>query len=180
MSEPIKQILRFILFTLVQALVLNNMPSLHGFITPYLYFLFILWLPFRTSRGALLFWAFFLGIALDSFTKTPGLHAAASVLIAYIRPFLIELLVPRETKELSLGSPSRMTMGQAPYILYVVVLTIFHNAYLVFLEWMQFGTFSYFITKVLLTSAVSLLLIFITELLFSKRGRRAQTSGRWQ
>ena len=180
MSEPIKQIFRFFLFTLVQALVLSHMPPLHRFITPYLYFLFILWLPFRTSRGALLFWGFSLGLFLDFFTKSPGLHAAACVLIAYVRPFLIELLVPRETKELSLGSPSRMTMGQAPYILYIVVLTLFHNIYLVFLEWMQFPSWSYFSGKILFTSLVSLLLIFITEMLFSKRGRRAQTSGRWQ
>jgi rod shape-determining protein MreD len=183
MSEPVKQIFRFILFILVQGVILNHMPPLYQFsqyITPYLYFLFILWMPFRTTRSSLLFAGFFTGLALDFFTKTPGLHAAVCVLIAYIRPFLIELLVPRETKELSLGSPSRTTMGTAPYIVYVVVLTLFHNAYLVFLEWMQFGSFSYFALKVLCTTLVSLLLIFITELLFSKRGRRQLASSRWQ
>jgi rod shape-determining protein MreD len=180
MSEPIKQIFRFILFVLVQALVFNQMPSLHGYITPYLYYLFLLWLPFRTGRGALLFWGFGLGLSLDFFTRTPGLHAAACVLLAYIRPFIIELLVPRETKELSLGSPSRTTMGTAPYILYVVLLTLFHHIYLVFLEWMQIGSLSYFALKILFTTLVSLGLIFITELLFSRRGRRAATSGRWQ
>lgn len=180
MSEPIKQILRFILFVLVQALVLNHMPPLSGFITPYLYFLFLLWLPFRTSRSSLLILGFLLGFALDMFTKTPGLHAAPCVLIAYLRPFLIELLVPKETKELSLGSPSRATMGQAPYIAYIVVLTLLHHIYLVFLEWMQFATFTYFLTKILFTTGVSMLLILITELLFSKRGRRTVSSGRWQ
>lgn len=180
MSDPIKQIFRFILFILVQALVLNNMSALHGFIIPYVYYLFILWLPFRTSRGTLLILGFVTGFALDIFTKSPGLHAAPCVLIAYIRPFLIELLVPRETKELSLGSPSRTTMGQAPYILYITVLTLFHHIYLVFLEWMQFGTFGYFAGKVIFTTLVSLLLITITELLFSKRGRRVLASNRWQ
>ncbi len=156
------------------------MPSLHGFVTPYLYYLFILWLPFRTGRGTVLIVGFITGFALDIFTKTPGLHAAPCVLIAYFRPFLIELLVPRETKELGLGSPSRTTMGQAPYALYVVVLTLFHHIYLVFLEWMQFGTFSYFAGKVLFTTLVSLLLITITELLFTKRSRRVVADRRWQ
>lgn len=160
--------------------MLSKMSTLHGFITPYIYYLFILWLPFRTSRGTLLILGFITGIALDFFTKTPGLHAAACVLIAYIRPFLIEILVPRETKELGLGSPSRTTMGQAPYALYIIVLTLFHHIYLVFLEWMQFGTFSYFAGKVAFTTLVSLLLVIITELLFSKRGRRAVADRRWQ
>ena len=156
------------------------MPPLHRFVTPYLYYLFILWLPFRTSRSTLLVIGFVTGFALDIFVKHPGLHAAPCVLIAFIRPFLIEILVPRETKELGLGSPSRTTMGQAPYILYVVVLTLFHHIYLVFLEWMQFGTFSYFAGKILFTTLVSLLLIMITELLFINRGRRVLASNRWQ
>ena len=160
------------LFVLVQALVLNHMPPLHRFITPYLYFLFILWMPFKTSRSSLLIISFLLGFSLDMFLKTPGLHAAPCVLIAYLRPFIINLLVPKETKELSLGSPSRTTMGFAPYALYVVVLTFVHHSYLVLLEWMQFGNFWYFIGKVFFTTLVSLMLITITELLFSKRGRR--------
>jgi hypothetical protein len=62
----------------------------------------------------------------------------------------------------------------------VVLLTLFHHIYLVFLEWMQIGSISYFALKILFTTLVSLGLIFITELLFSRRGRRAATSGRWQ
>ena len=172
MSESIKIIFRFIFFILVQALVLNHMPPLHRFITPYLYFLFILWMPFKTSRSSLLILGFMLGGSLDAFLKTPGLHAAPCVLIAFLRPFIINLLVPKETKDLSLGSPSRITMGIAPYALYVALLTVFHHFYLVLLEWMQFGSFWYFLGKVFLTTLVSLLLITITELLFSKRGRK--------
>ena len=152
--------------------MLNNIDPLHRFITPYLYFLFILWMPFKTSRPSLLIVSFLLGFSLDAFLKTPGLHAAPCVLIAYLRPFIINLLVPKETKELSLGSPSRTTMGFAPYALYVVVLTIVHHIYLVLLEWMQFGNFWYFTGKIFFTTLISLLLITITELLFSKRGRR--------
>lgn len=172
MSEFIKQVCRFILFTLVQALVLSHMPPLGRFITPYLYFLFILWLPFSISRVWVLVLGFLLGLSLDVFLKSPGLHAAACTLVAYIRPFFINILVPKETKELSLGSPSIITMGFAPYALYVTILTVFHHIYLVLLEWIQFGTFWFFIGKVFFTTIVSLLLIFITELFFSKRGRR--------
>lgn len=166
MSQPLKIVVRFILFLLVQALVLNNMPPLHRFITPYLYFLFLLWLPFTMGRISVMVWGFVLGFALDMFTKTPGLHASAALLVAYLRHFMINLLVPRETRELKSGNPGIRSMGFASYSVFVLVLVLFHHTWLVLLEWMSFGNFVYFIGKVVMTTLISLLLILITELLF--------------
>jgi hypothetical protein len=171
MSNLLKNIIRFILFILVQVLILNEVPPLHQFIVPYLYFLYILWLPFSISRFWLLVIAFLFGLALDFFTGTPGLHAAPCVLIAYIRPYLLNLIIPQETTEQSYLEPSPKNIGWAPYGLYIGVLSFFHHFYLVLIEWLQFGNFMFFIGKVAGTTAVSLLLIFITELLFSRKGR---------
>ena len=57
-------------------------------------------------------------------------------------------------------------MGWAPYTTYVVILTLLHHIYLVLLEWVQFASFWYFAGKVVGTTAISLLLILLTELLF--------------
>jgi hypothetical protein len=113
--------------------------------------------------------SFAYGLSLDYFTRTPGLHAAACVLIAYFRPFVINLLITQEGADKSYASPSITSMGWAPYGTYVLVLTLFHHTYLVFLEWMSFGTFLFFVGKVLATSLISLLLIFLTELLFYRK-----------
>ncbi|HSK12339.1 MAG TPA: hypothetical protein VK907_03940 [Phnomibacter sp.] len=174
MSDPIKYTLRFILFLVVQALVLNNMPALHRFITPYLYYLFLIWLPFSMGRLSLLFTGFLLGLFLDFFTKTPGLHASSALLVAYLRPFLINLMVPRDTRELAVGEPSIQSMGGASFILFISLLTLFHHGWLVFLEWMSFGTFLFFVSKVFFSTLVSLGLILITELIFRpvKRSKR--------
>jgi hypothetical protein len=172
LSQPVKIIFRFILFVLVQIFILNQMPPLHRFITPYLYFLFIIWLPFNTGKSWLLIISFLLGLSVDFFLKTPGLHAACCVLVAFVRPFIINLLIPKETKELKLGAPSVYTMNLAPYALYVALLTFIHHAYLVMLEWLQFGSFWYFIGKVFFTSLISFLLIAVTELLFRSSGKR--------
>jgi hypothetical protein len=110
--------------------------------------------------------SFVTGFTLDLFTKTPGLHASACLIIALIRPGLINLLIPRETKELTLGSPGIKSMGFASYAVYVIVLTLFHHVWLVMLEWMNLGSFSYFAGKVFFSFLISLLLILITELLF--------------
>jgi rod shape-determining protein MreD len=169
MSELLKNIIRFALFILVQVFVLYKIPPLHRFVTPYLYFLFILWLPFNLPRFWLTFIGFFFGLTLDYFTYTPGLHAAACTLIAYVRPFVVNRLISQEGLEKNYTSPSITSMGWAPYATYVLVLTLLHHSYLVFLEWMSFGNFWFFIGKVAASTAVSLLLILVTELLFFRK-----------
>lgn len=169
MSKLLKNILRFVLFIFVQVFVLFQVNPLHQFIVPYLYFLYILWLPFNTPRISLTFIGFVFGLSLDYFTKTPGLHAAPCALIAYLRPFLVNILIRQEGAEQNYASPSVTSMGFVPYITYVFILTLIHNGYLVFLEWIQFGSFIYFVGKVLASTGVSLLLIFVTEILFFRK-----------
>ncbi len=171
MSSLVKNIIRFVLFIFLQAFVLKEIPPLHRFIVPYLYFLYILWLPFSMNRFLLMMVAFVFGLTLDYFEHTIGIHAAACVLIAYLRPMLLGLLLPQETTELNYEDPSVKSMGRAPYALYIIILTFIHHTYMVLLEWTQFGNFVYFIGKVLGTTAVSLLLIFITEIIFSRKGK---------
>jgi hypothetical protein len=155
----------------VQLFVLNNVPPLHQFIVPYFYFVFLLWLPFKITRTALLFVAFAVGYVTDMFYKTPGLHLAACVLIAYVRPPFIQLLLPKEATEWGNEEPTRKTMGQVPYMTYVIIMTLIHHFYLILLEWLQFGSFFYFSGKLIGTSLISVLLIMIADLLFNRNTR---------
>ena len=114
--------------------------------------------------------AFALGFTLDSFRHNPGFHAAACVLIAYFRPFLINILIPQEGADNNYEEPSAKSMGGfLPYLMYAGVLTFIHHAWLFFLEAMQFGNILYFIVKTLLSTAISLVLIIVAELLFSRK-----------
>lgn len=169
MRDLLKNIIRYAIFLLVQVYLLNKIPHLHRFITPYIYYLFILWLPFSISRLGLLMIGFTGGLILDYFMMTPGLHAAACVLIAYVRPFVINILTPKDASELTYREPSPKAMGWTPYAVYVLILTLLHHGYMVFLEWLDFGTFFDFIIKVIATTGISMLLIFTVELLFPRR-----------
>ena len=64
MNNLLKNTALFILFLLVQVVILNEVPPIHQFITPYIYFVFLLWLPFGTSRISTLFLDLYLAIAL--------------------------------------------------------------------------------------------------------------------
>lgn len=169
MNNILKNSIRFVLFLLIQIIILNEVPPLHQYITPYLYFTFLLWMPFGSSRLSLTVLGFLLGFCLDIFTNTPGLHTAAATLIGYIRPSVLNLLLAQETSEEITKEPSVGTMGWGPYFIYVIIITFVHHFYLVLLEWLQFGSFSYFIGKVIATSLISTLLIFVVELVMNRR-----------
>ena len=154
---------------MIQIIILNEVPPLHQFITPYLYFTFLLWLPFGTNRLTLTILGFGLGYSLDVFTNTPGLHAAAATLVGYVRPTVLNLLLAQETSEEVNKEPSVGTMGWGPFLIYVFLLTFIHHFYLVLLEWLQFGNFTYFIGKVIATSLMSVLLILLVELVMNRR-----------
>ncbi len=169
MSVLVKNILRAILFMLVQHYVLDKIV-LHQMITPYLYFLFVLWLPFKMQRPWLMFIAFAYGFILDGFRHNPGFHAAACVLIAYIRPFLVNIFIPQEGADTNFEEPSIKSMGGIlPYAIFMCVLSLFHNAWLFLLEAWQFGNFWYFLVKTILSTVLSIALIIVTELIFVRK-----------
>jgi hypothetical protein len=171
MNLVIKNIIRLIFILFIQIFILDKIPPLHQLVVPYFYFVFIFWLPFRATRTMVLFSGFVVGLLIDMFYKTPGLHTAASVLIGYLRPFIINLLMPKEATEWGNEEPNRFSMGSVPFATYVIILTILHNGYLILLEWMQFGSFLYFLGKLLATTLISLLLILISELFVHRKTR---------
>lgn len=171
MSILLKNIFRFIFFILVQVFVLDKVPPIQEYVKPVLFFLFILWLPFGISRSGLLILAFIFGLCYDYFGGVPGLHSIPCVLIAYLRPFILNLVLPQEKAEVTYVEPSAKSIGLAPYSIYIITLTVIYHVCFTFIEWMQFGSFLFFIGKVIASSLLSIILIFITELLlFRKTG----------
>lgn len=169
MSSVVKNIIRFVLFVLVQVFVLDRI-HLHQMVTPYLYFLFILWLPFNMKRTPLMLIAFLLGITIDSFRHQPGFHAAACVLIAYVRPFLVNLLMPQEGKEMNYDEPSITSMGGfMAYLVYIGFFSLLHHTWLFLLEAWQFGNLWYFFVKTILSTVLSIVLIIVTDLIVVRK-----------
>jgi len=169
MNLFVKNIIRFSLFILVQVFVLDKI-HLHQMVTPYLYFLFIIWLPFRMGRTQLMLLAFALGFAMDSFRHHPGFHTAACVLVAYIRPFLVNILIPQEGADSNYEEPSFKSLGGIiQYMVFISVLTFIHHGWLFLLEAWQFGNIWYFLVKTVLSTLLSLFLIIIAEMLFTRQ-----------
>jgi rod shape-determining protein MreD len=156
-----KNIGRFIFLILFQVLILNNI-QFNGYINPYLYIYFILLLPFETPRWLLLLSAFLLGLSLDAFTNTFGLNAAACVLMAFLRPFVISAI--STGTEFMIGhSPSLKNQGFKWFAYYSITLILIHHFSLFYLEIFRFSEFFQTLLRVLLSSAFTLLLVFLAE-----------------
>jgi hypothetical protein len=93
------------------------------------------------------------------------------VLIAYVRPFIINVLTPRDVNEFNYREPSAQAMGWTPFMVYAFILTLLHHGYMLFLEWLDMGNFLDFVIRVLTTTGISMLLIFTVELLFPRKLR---------
>ena len=157
MPTVLQNIFRFILLVLFQVLVLNNIQFL-GYINPYLYILFILSLPFQIPRWLLLILAFILGLSIDIFSNTLGMHAFATVFVAFFRNGIIKLFTNIE--EGNNPTPSFYTFGVSAYVKYVIVMVLIHHSTLFILEAFSFTHFWILLTKIMLSSLITILLIF--------------------
>lgn len=120
--DPLRHIIRFAGLVLLQVLVLNNI-LFYGYLNPYVYVLFILLLPQQTSRGWLLILAFLMGACIDLFENSGGVHIAATVALAWLRPVLLRTATRKRGTDFEelridrLGLSSRITYtGLAVFI----------------------------------------------------------------
>jgi len=165
MPVTLQNIFRFILLILVQVFVLDNIQFM-GYINPMIYVLFILSLPVRFPRWLLLILAFIMGMIIDVFSNTIGIHTFATVFIAFFREPVINIFTSID--EGSNLTPSFHSFGVSAYVKYVIVLVLLHHFTLFFLESFSFLNFSFLIPKILISSIVTILLIFAIQSFKSK------------
>lgn len=153
--------LQFIFLVLLQVLVLNNL-QFSGYINPYLYIVFIFWLPIETPRWLLMLVAFTLGLTIDIFSDTLGMHASACVFLAFCRPYVLQLVSPRDGYETN-QRPSIQDFGFRWFILYASLLTLLHHLFLFYVEVFRFSDFGSTLGRALASTIFTLLLITITQ-----------------
>ena len=159
----LRHFLRFLLLTAIQVIILNNV-QLATFINPFLYVLFILSLPVNFNRLGLLPIAMICGLTIDMFQNTPGMHASACLVMAYLRPGWLKMIAPRDGYEND-AEPGIRKFGFVWYITYASVLVLAHHFVLFFLEVFRFSEFFDTFLRIVLSSILTLLLIIIAQYL---------------
>ena len=163
-------LLRFIVLVFIQVFLLKNI-TLYNLATPYLYILFILLLPFEIPNVLLFLLAFLLGLTIDAFYDTPGLHAAACVVLAFVRVLFISITVQKEGFD-NEPEPTLSIMGFMWFFTYALVLTLVHHFFLFNLEVFRLSDIEYTLSRFVLSSIFTVFLILISGLLFFRRKER--------
>lgn len=150
----------FIGLVLLQVLILNNV-HIGGYATPFLYVYFILKFASGTSRNELMLWGFAIGLTVDVFSNTPGMNAAATTLLAFIRPFFLRLFTPRDLLDSIV--PSFKTLGVSPFLKYVVLSVFVHHLVLLTIEFFSFTSIPLLLLRVVACTLLTFICIVAIE-----------------
>jgi len=152
----------FILLVLFQGLILNNI-EFGGYIVPFLYVTFILALPFETPNWVVLLLGFVLGIAIDSFSSTLGMHTSATVVLAFCRAYLLKLVMPRGGYEFN-SKPTVQDMGITWYLLYAIILVLIHHLFLFYIESFKITQFFQTFGRAIASAFFTMILVMMVQL----------------
>jgi hypothetical protein len=158
---------RFIGLLLLQVLVLDRL-LLHGFVTPYIYVLIVLSLPVTFPTWGAMLMGFAMGVGVDLFLNTGGMHALATVFVAYVRPLVLRVLRPPEGYEPD-DRPILGVVQPGWFLTYYLVCILIHHFVYYAVEIFSFSFFLYFLKKWLLTSLATLVLITVAQVFAWKK-----------
>lgn len=164
-NETLLNSVRFILLVLVQVLLLDHIHFL-GYINPYIYILFVLLFPFSGNKGLLIFLGFLLGLSIDLFNDSGGVHAGATTFIAWARPFFLKFSfgVSYEHNTARINSASF-----SQQLIYVTSMVMVHHLVLFSLEIFNTAQILLILKSTLFSGIFSVIVIFCALYLFSRR-----------
>ncbi|MDO9552385.1 rod shape-determining protein MreD [Rhodonellum sp.] len=162
-------IVSFIVFLLLQILVLKNLV-LFGTAFCFLYVLYILLLPIEIKTVPTLIIAFVLGMGIDLFYDTLGVHTASILAVAFVRRRWIKMITPRGGYDDDL-QPSVLNMGFGWFFTYSIPLVLLHHIFFFYIDNLGTGLFLFVVQKIVASAIFVFIMSIIVQLLFYRRRR---------
>ena len=158
-------IIRFVVLVTAQVLLVNHI-RLGGYVHPYIYLIFVMLLPLNTPGWQLLLSGFGIGLAIDLFMGTLGMHAGATTLMAFCRPGIVRIVSGSQKLEMT-REPSINQQGFPWFLRYTLCMVVVHNFSYFMLEGFSFHLVGQALLRILISVPVSTFLIIVVMFLFS-------------
>lgn len=176
MNKLVYYIGQFLFVILFQIIILNDM-SINDSVTflgipsfiPLLYPVLILLLPIRSEYFVTMGYALVIGFTLDLFSSTPGLHASALVLLAYLRPRLLRLFFQQDEKKLGWARPTMYRLGFMPFLFYISIGIAIHHLFYFSLQVWSWSNILIIFYKTIASGLLTVLMILIGQFIFYSR-----------
>ncbi|MFV5693885.1 rod shape-determining protein MreD [Flavobacterium sp. LB3P122] len=156
-STLLVNIFRFVLLLAVQIIIFNNMNFL-GYISPFPYVLFIILYPVNGNKSGLLIASFLLGLIMDMFSNSGGIHTTACIILAYFRPYIFKFSFGLSYEYQTVKLNDVLTPERFSFILMSVVI---HHFVLFLLEAFQFSFILDILLRALLSTLFTILICII-------------------
>lgn len=157
----IRLVITFFIYLILQIVVLRNFVFFDVAFC-FVYVACILLLPDEIPPVWVILISFLTGLLVDIFYNTAGVHASASVLVGYLRGYIIKFLFPTKGIENEIVI-SLKDMGAERFVRYVVILTLIHHSTLFFVEAGGFDFFLITILKIICSVVFTSFMIIILQ-----------------
>jgi hypothetical protein len=159
----------FFVYFLVQVFVLKNLV-IFDMAFCFLYVFYILLLPIETKTIPLMLIAFILGILIDIFYDSLGIHTASTVALAFVRNTWIQINIPTGGYDENV-QPSILNMGAGWFFTYSVPLILFHHFIFFYIDYLGTGLYLPVVNRIVSSAAFVWILGILVQMLFYKRKR---------
>lgn len=156
----LRHILSLVIVLLLQMLVFNNLHFL-GICHPYIYILFLIALPIRIPQWIELLIGFGVGLIMDMFCGSPGVHTAACSFLAYLRPIFIRRTI-QDAERISMTIDG-LSIGFNEYVKLVVLYTILHHTLVFLIEAWSLAHFWLLLAKIIVSSLFTIALLLFYD-----------------
>ncbi|WP_442267348.1 rod shape-determining protein MreD [Tenacibaculum sp. ZS6-P6] len=164
--KPFYLAIVFVSLILIQVLVLNNIRFL-GYVNPYIYIAFIFVYPYKTNRFPIISLAFLLGLLVDMFADSGGIHAMATTLIAYLRPSFFRTFFQKTEVDYEFFQMNQESFGKI--FNFVASLTIIHHFVVFLLVNFSFSNLISVLINTILSAIFSLILYFLGNFILTRK-----------
>lgn len=158
--------LRFIGLLLLQVLVFQGFSLSFTYIHIIIFPIFILLLPIQTPRTLVIFLGFVIGLSVDIFYGSLGVHASATVFTAFIRQPVMALLEPRGGYNVNF-SPTKQRMGLDWFVQYSGILMFIHLFFYFSVEAFTFFYIGTILLKTVISFVLSMIFIIMYQFIFN-------------
>ncbi|SNR14786.1 rod shape-determining protein MreD [Tenacibaculum jejuense] len=164
--KPFYLAIIFVSLILIQVLVLNNIRFL-GYVNPYIYIAFIFVYPYKTNRFPIISLAFLLGLLVDMFTDSGGIHAMATTLIAYLRTGFFRTFFQKTEVDYEFFEMNQESFGKI--FNFVASLTLIHHFVVFLLVNFSFNNLLSVLINTILSAVFSLILYFLGSFILTRK-----------
>jgi hypothetical protein len=124
--------------------------------------MFFLMLPFEINRALLLVLGFAGGLLMDFSLDSPGVHASATLILCFIRPFVLKSMSPRQGYDIN-SEPSIADYGFGWFLRYATVCVSVHHVMLFFNLSFSLDYSFFLLIKALFNIVITLVVIILCQ-----------------